>query len=73
MNAKPKRTGPKLEHGEYMQRLCGGGPWVHADVLRVLHAWRECHGVPIGRGISAAVRFAAKSPNFKIQTGRKLK
>lgn len=61
--AKP---GPKPENGVGMERICGRYPWVGRDVNVILKAWRATYGVPYGRSITAAMRFAASHPDFKL-------
>jgi len=56
-----------------MERICGRYPWVGKDVNVILKAWRETWGVPYGRSITAAMRFAASHPDFKLPIKTKKK
>ncbi len=60
------KPGPKLESGTGMVRLSHCGPWVGADVKDTLAAWKGIYGVPVGRSITAAVRFASTHPDFEL-------
>jgi hypothetical protein len=61
------KTGPKLDNGVGMARL-SGRPWVSPDVNVIISAWRTNYGVPAGRSITAALRFASSHPDFKLPT-----
>lgn len=55
-----------------MERI-KGRPWVGKDINPILLAWKATYGVPMGRGLTAAVRFAATHRDFKLPlTGRKM-
>lgn len=69
--APRRKTGPKPENGIHRVRLCGGGPWVQPETLRLLRFWRDTYNVPIGRAIDSAIQFSIASKDFYLTTKTK--